>query len=680
MGCQCSGASTIEQFLTEFVEELKVRKFSDKRYIEAVEKFNPFSETDRVLSELLSANQINNIEEHKKYTADLLSQPRQFLCISTLFLTVTNPKSLSSHYLTLVDRLKNKYLEATSKKLDSLYESDLNILKRSLLHYCRMISYDVVEACTKCNKFNLAKEQSDLLKDMYSSPVIEFYVIEILKNYKPGFSHEEFFTKNLSYIQHSQVRDHLRMIWSSKFANAHKPNTLHIPRISNAGGKIFTLNNNVEHANDKNTQIEISVPNPTPTPTPNPTPNEPLDIANGYKPYTFNLPRISNNEGNIFNINHNVEHANGKDTQIEISVPNPTPNPEYVTLPDNSLVSSAYESLRNGEYQKPNLGLNFSAPAPLLFNTKNKEKNNYNSVGSNTLNIGTPFLFSSPSTDFKPSVNLVSNEYRPSFDTDFENFRKSIKADINNFNPSVNLASSSSNELNPLANNNLNLLRKSLDNTSTSLNPTVNLDFNNYNTVNPVSSEFKPTVNTDFNYNSNQIRNSLNSLDTDNLLKSYTNVDYKFNNSYNLFKQECLTYHNEKRRLHQVPLLVEDESLNLKAQEWANKLAESDFLNHSNCDWNGKIVGENIAKAGAVLDNPGSPICKKWYSEVDNYNFANHTQNGTCKNFIQMVWKETKQVGFGFAYSKSGNTFVVVNYYPAGNNQFYLGENVLPIA
>ena len=36
-------------------------------------------------------------------------------------------------------------------------------------------------------------------------------------------------------------------------------------------------------------------------------------------------------------------------------------------------------------------------------------------------------------------------------------------------------------------------------------------------------------------------------------------------------------------------------------------------------------------------------------------------------NFTQIVWKNSKKVGFGFSLTEDGYFYAVANYYPAGN-------------
>jgi hypothetical protein len=92
--------------------------------------------------------------------------------------------------------------------------------------------------------------------------------------------------------------------------------------------------------------------------------------------------------------------------------------------------------------------------------------------------------------------------------------------------------------------------------------------------------------------------------------------------------------------------------------------------------WEGKNVGENIAKANAMINDPSQLIVNKWYEEKNNFNFNNPTSQNNTKNFTQMVWKNTESIGFGLAYSQTGNTFMVINYYPAGNIADGYEENV----
>lgn len=148
--------------------------------------------------------------------------------------------------------------------------------------------------------------------------------------------------------------------------------------------------------------------------------------------------------------------------------------------------------------------------------------------------------------------------------------------------------------------------------------------------------------------------------------------------SYQNYRRECLYHHNRVRALHGVPALRESDSLSEYSQQWAQFIAETDTLTHSSMIWEGKKVGENIAKAGAVINDPSQLIVNKWYEERNNYDFSYPSSQNNTKNFTQMVWRETESIGFGLAYSKTGNTFIVINYYPPGNNAETYRANISP--
>jgi hypothetical protein len=148
---------------------------------------------------------------------------------------------------------------------------------------------------------------------------------------------------------------------------------------------------------------------------------------------------------------------------------------------------------------------------------------------------------------------------------------------------------------------------------------------------------------------------------------------------YNMYRKGCLFHHNRIRAFHGVPPLIESDSLSEYSQQWAEYIAETDKLTHSSMSWEGRIIGENIAKAGAIINEPSELIVSKWYEERENYDFENHLSKNSTKNFTQMVWKETEAIGFGLAFSETGNTFIVINYFPAGNISSGYKDNVLPV-
>ena len=67
-----------------------------------------------------------------------------------------------------------------------------------------------------------------------------------------------------------------------------------------------------------------------------------------------------------------------------------------------------------------------------------------------------------------------------------------------------------------------------------------------------------------------------------------------------------------------------------------------------------------------------------WYDEIKDYNWKNpEISIEKTGHFTQVVWKDTKEVGFGVAISPSGEFYAVANYYPAGNFVGNFKSNVL---
>ena len=69
-------------------------------------------------------------------------------------------------------------------------------------------------------------------------------------------------------------------------------------------------------------------------------------------------------------------------------------------------------------------------------------------------------------------------------------------------------------------------------------------------------------------------------------------------------------------------------------------------------------------------------MSKSWYDEIKDYYFTKgQSKWGVIDHFTQLVWKVSKEVGFGIEMDNV-NVYTVANYYPSGIfNNLYL-ENV----
>lgn len=132
------------------------------------------------------------------------------------------------------------------------------------------------------------------------------------------------------------------------------------------------------------------------------------------------------------------------------------------------------------------------------------------------------------------------------------------------------------------------------------------------------------------------------------------------------FAKECLKQHNYYRAKHGVPNLKLSKSLCKYAQEWANKCAKDNKMNHRP----DHKYGENIFMAWySDLEhklNAKEPV-DNWYSEISMHTFGAEPRSLSSGHFTQVVWKESKELGVGIARNKTGAIYVVGNYDPPGN-------------
>ena len=138
----------------------------------------------------------------------------------------------------------------------------------------------------------------------------------------------------------------------------------------------------------------------------------------------------------------------------------------------------------------------------------------------------------------------------------------------------------------------------------------------------------------------------------------------------NAFQKESLEQHNLLRKKHHVDDLMINKELCDIAQKYANKLASTDTFQHSRSNFKGRPMGENLF-ACYGMEITGKVMSNAWYDEIKDYNFDKPGFKGSTGHFTQVVWKNSKYVGFGFAKSKTGYNYGVANYFPAGN---YINE------
>jgi uncharacterized protein YkwD len=144
-----------------------------------------------------------------------------------------------------------------------------------------------------------------------------------------------------------------------------------------------------------------------------------------------------------------------------------------------------------------------------------------------------------------------------------------------------------------------------------------------------------------------------------------------------------LKLHNYHRARHCAPPLTISQRLNKIAQSYAEHLAATSTFEHSGNKFGDKPLGENLYMSwishGRVKASAKDAV-KNWYDEIDLHDFEKPKFSKETGHFTQMVWKSTKTMGTGVAYSPDGReVYIVTNYYPAGNimGPGYFEKNVL---
>lgn len=128
-------------------------------------------------------------------------------------------------------------------------------------------------------------------------------------------------------------------------------------------------------------------------------------------------------------------------------------------------------------------------------------------------------------------------------------------------------------------------------------------------------------------------------------------------------KAELLRIHNLERAKVGAPPLVWSDKLERQSHTWAKKLARKDRMIHKA----GDLKTENLAY-GTRMD--ASTATQMWLSEKSKYSGQAIGEGNVdfhqYGHYTQMIWADSREIGYGIA-SNGKHTYVVANYYPAGN-------------
>ena len=158
--------------------------------------------------------------------------------------------------------------------------------------------------------------------------------------------------------------------------------------------------------------------------------------------------------------------------------------------------------------------------------------------------------------------------------------------------------------------------------------------------------------------------------------QSETNSVYSIHTK---FLEEILNSHNELRLKHNSPPLILSPNLSTLAQKKVEEMAKKEIKNYKN-EINKNNYGINyfISKNNCT----GDEVTSFWYEGINKYNFKNkenkNKNDEKINSFTQLIWKNTKEVGFGYSNDDKGNFYVVAYYFPCGNIKGEYKNNVFP--
>uniref|UniRef100_A0A0N5BSN3 SCP domain-containing protein n=1 Tax=Strongyloides papillosus TaxID=174720 RepID=A0A0N5BSN3_STREA len=149
------------------------------------------------------------------------------------------------------------------------------------------------------------------------------------------------------------------------------------------------------------------------------------------------------------------------------------------------------------------------------------------------------------------------------------------------------------------------------------------------------------------------------------------NYECLFANNYLRLRQKLLREANEYRRAHNAKPLLEYSRMSREAQLFADDIARYERIFRDR----NKKYGETVAKVYYEL---GPMVVKRWYDEIKYYFFKSIRTFKEAKDFSQLVWRKSRQVGIGVAECCRNKIIVVFKYYPKGNVRLLYRYNVKP--
>ena len=159
------------------------------------------------------------------------------------------------------------------------------------------------------------------------------------------------------------------------------------------------------------------------------------------------------------------------------------------------------------------------------------------------------------------------------------------------------------------------------------------------------------------------------------VLFTFTSCVQEFNFYY--FALDMFNKHNAYRALHGFSNTEYNDELAEIALKQATRMAEEMRFFYSNSTYKGNILGENFFYCNSwdgISCLPEYDVTFYWYKEYYTYCMSTGTFPDTARNFITMMWRETKLMGCGIYCKRCWDCmdayFLVCEFYPGPHPYF----------
>uniref|UniRef100_A0A914E485 SCP domain-containing protein n=1 Tax=Acrobeloides nanus TaxID=290746 RepID=A0A914E485_9BILA len=134
------------------------------------------------------------------------------------------------------------------------------------------------------------------------------------------------------------------------------------------------------------------------------------------------------------------------------------------------------------------------------------------------------------------------------------------------------------------------------------------------------------------------------------------------------FQRQCLEAHNVVRAKYGQPPLLWSQELADLAKTWAMKLADRGRILYPELPG----IGENIHLVPNESDDhltTGEELVALWAAEAEFFDFDKPKWSIKCKNFTQMIWRASIEMGVSRFWNTTKNCLAIVSFYrPSGNS------------